>query len=359
MKIRHTQNENLGKTFEVFTSIERDIYIVGRNKYGLSTARLLENNNKCFMGFLDDYCPTLHYEGYRVYKSSEIKESSVIINCVVEGRTWDVQNWIESKKPTETLDYFALQQIFFAQLAPIDFLKEGDKNLIENSLEDLNTIYHILADDQSKFEFENIINFRYNRDKAFMRGFPVRLDEQYFEPFLNLEEAPVFIDGGGFDGQTSLEFIKRYGNYHAIHFFEPSSNAFESSKKNLYGFNRINYYNAGLWNRKGILRFNPLLDSASKIDENGPSQIDTTTIDGTINGYASFIKLDIEGAEKEAIEGAQHTIKKYKPNLAVCVYHNQADFTLIPELILRYRPDYKVYFRHYTQGVFESVMYFV
>ena len=72
-----------------------------------------------------------------------------------------------------------------------------------------------------------------------------------------------------------------------------------------------------------------------------------------------FIKLDIEGAEIEAINGAIATIKKFKPKMAVCIYHNQSDFIEIPKLALKLNPGYKIYVRHYTQGVFETVMYFV
>ena len=69
--------------------------------------------------------------------------------------------------------------------------------------------------------------------------------------------------------------------------------------------------------------------------------------------------MDIEGAEENAIRGGEKLIKKYKPKLAICVYHQQRDFLKIPELILSYNSDYKIYLRHYTQGVFETVMYFV
>lgn len=71
-----------------------------------------------------------------------------------------------------------------------------------------------------------------------------------------------------------------------------------------------------------------------------------------------MIKMDIEAAERAAIMGAKNIIAKYKPTLAICVYHRVDDFFRIPDLILGICGDYKLYFRHYSTGLVESVMYF-
>ena len=72
-----------------------------------------------------------------------------------------------------------------------------------------------------------------------------------------------------------------------------------------------------------------------------------------------FIKLDIEGAEQDAIDGAKNTIRKYKPILAICIYHKAEDWYKIPEKVLEIEKDYDIYLRHYMEGIFESVMYFI
>jgi FkbM family methyltransferase len=282
-----------------------------------------------------------------------------IINCVVEGRSWDVQHWIETLSKSNCMDYFSLQQAFSDELEPIEFLMQSDVEIIKNDFFVLNEIYSRLSDQQSKREFESVLNFRYNRDIRYMKDFNFRLKDQYFESFLDIDDNPVFIDGGGFNGQTSLEFSKLYPNYASIHYFEPSPEYFAVSKKVLQSTGKVQFYNSGLWSSKGIMQFNPSLNSASRFDENGGIRVATTTIDEAIIGKVSFIKLDIEGAEKEAIEGAENTIRSFKPAMAVCVYHKQEDYFKVPLLLLSYHPDYKIYFRHYTQGVFESVMYFI
>lgn len=73
----------------------------------------------------------------------------------------------------------------------------------------------------------------------------------------------------------------------------------------------------------------------------------------------TLIKMDIEGAEMLAIEGAKHTITTYHPRLALCVYHNVGDFWRIPLKIFSLRNDYRVHLRHYTESIYETVMFFI
>ncbi len=71
----------------------------------------------------------------------------------------------------------------------------------------------------------------------------------------------------------------------------------------------------------------------------------------------SFIKMDIEGAELEALKGAKNIIQKYAPKLAVCVYHKPEDMEEIPQLLLEYNPNYRFYLRHYSLTMNETVLY--
>lgn len=87
-------------------------------------------------------------------------------------------------------------------------------------------------------------------------------------------------------------------------------------------------------------------------------EVFVTTIDSVLNGgRADFIKMDIEGAELEAIKGAKNTIQKYHPQLAISVYHKTEDILELPKLILEYNPRYKLYLRHYSITDSETVLY--
>jgi hypothetical protein len=87
--------------------------------------------------------------------------------------------------------------------------------------------------------------------------------------------------------------------------------------------------------------------------------IEVDTIDNIVKQKVDYIKLDIEGAEQDAIDGAKETIRKYKPILAICIYHKAQDWYKIPKKVLEIQSDYKVYIRHYMEGIYETVMYFI
>ncbi len=74
-------------------------------------------------------------------------------------------------------------------------------------------------------------------------------------------------------------------------------------------------------------------------------------------GGVTFIKMDIEGAEYQSLLGALKTIKKYRPKLAICLYHKPEDIIEIPHIILSINPDYKLAIRHYTTCNWETVLY--
>ena len=83
------------------------------------------------------------------------------------------------------------------------------------------------------------------------------------------------------------------------------------------------------------------------------------SIDNVIKEEVTFIKLDVEGAELRTLMGAAETIKKYKPRLAISIYHKPEDIYEIPLLLMEYRPDYRFYIRHYTSYIWETVLYAV
>lgn len=73
----------------------------------------------------------------------------------------------------------------------------------------------------------------------------------------------------------------------------------------------------------------------------------------------TFLKMDIEGQEMAALAGARNAIVEHQPRLAICVYHRFDDLWKIPERVLSYRSDYAIYLRHYTEGITETVMFFL
>ncbi len=104
----------------------------------------------------------------------------------------------------------------------------------------------------------------------------------------------------------------------------------------------------------------------SEFSEISPGAVDIDSFDmTTLDGFVAdqkldrvdFIKMDIEGAERDALKGAEATIRKFKPKLAISTYHRPDDFWVIPLQIRDLRPDYKFAFGHHSPKNWESVIY--
>ena len=109
---------------------------------------------------------------------------------------------------------------------------------------------------------------------------------------------------------------------------------------------------------KKRLRFSADFNTGSKVTDDGQQLVDGMPLDSIIKENKAFIKMDIEGAEKEAILGAKRLIKNGSL-LALSAYHKAEDIRELPETIIDINPDYNFYLRHYTDTVFETVLYAV
>lgn len=87
--------------------------------------------------------------------------------------------------------------------------------------------------------------------------------------------------------------------------------------------------------------------------------ISVVAMDSIIKEKVTYIKLDIEGAELEALKGAQEIIKRDKPKLAICIYHKKEDMVEIPYFIKQLVPEYRLFIRHYSNNECETVLYAV
>ncbi len=167
------------------------------------------------------------------------------------------------------------------------------------------------------------------------------------------------MDVGGYDGMTTLGFIKRCPSYKKVYFFEPESDNYRLAKVNLADKRNIQLINKGC-SLKNDTAYLVADKDISVVSSEGDQRIELVALDSVIlEDENILIKMDIEGAEYEAILGCMNIIKKCNPTLAVSVYHSVSDFWRIPFLVLSINPNYKLFVRHYTETVYETVMYFV
>ena len=192
---------------------------------------------------------------------------------------------------------------------------------------------------------------------------PFAYGTQYFDlQEFEVGEEEVFVDAGCLDCATDLDFIEWCGgHYKHIYAFEPDRKSYEKCLEvaREKGIDNITIVNKGLWDCEEKLYFSHNDNSAlSQIVDKGTDEISVISLDDYLHmDRASFIKMDIEGAELKALKGAENIIKTYKPKLAISIYHKVNDFIDIPEYLLSIVPEYKFYVRHYSCYKYETILY--
>lgn len=185
---------------------------------------------------------------------------------------------------------------------------------------------------------------------------------QYFElPELEFRRCKneVFVDGGSYDGANSVRFAKWTDGNGKIWAFEPDIENIKRCEAR-FRAEEIGQYkliNKGLWSHETQLCFENNRNEGSHFHDGGKIVLPVTSLDEAVNERVSFIKLDIEGAEYEALSGATQMISKFKPKLAISVYHKKEDIWKLPELIIKMHPQYKLFLRHYSLDCVETVLY--
>lgn len=211
--------------------------------------------------------------------------------------------------------------------------------------------------------YEQCLWYGFKRENIFYppRRFLLAFAEgQYFD-FFEAGSNEVFVDCGAWNGATSVEFTRWAGeNYEKIYLFEaiPENKALIQNNLREAGVSDYELIMKGAWSMKTNLTFSNTLMPNAKFDEGGNYHVPVTSIDQILEGQkATFIKMDIEGSEYQAILGAQKTIKACQPRLAISVYHKKMDFFELPKLVLSINSNYQLAYRTYASAGDETILY--
>jgi FkbM family methyltransferase len=189
------------------------------------------------------------------------------------------------------------------------------------------------------------------------------------EYVLQAEQRDTVLDCGACWGDTALYFAHRVGAAGKVYSFEFIPNNIELFRTNL-NLNpalesRVTLIEQPVWEISGqkiYYRDNGPGSVASLTPmENQTGSTTTLTIDELVEreklSRVDYIKMDIEGAEPNALKGALDTIKRFRPKLAIAIYHSLSDFVNIPKWLINLGLDYKFYLGHYTIHAEETVFF--
>lgn len=335
---------------DINPSIKR--YVIGRNEQSIE---LIEKLN--IDGLIDDFSTDSFWQGIPVVKTEKVPTKALVANCSTSISPVRIKKHLDKSGITS----IGINEIVYFS----DGLIEKPKFQLEQIQDykahaaEYQNLFMLLEDNVSKKTLMDVLSYRLTANLKYMKTYDVRLQDQYFEDFLKLNKE-FFVDAGGYDGDTTEGFCDRYPNYQKVFFFEPSTMNMEAAKKRLRPYSNIEYRLEGLSNKADVLPFDAGAGSASAVRNIGSTTINVVPLDEIAQHQrVTFIKMDLEGWEMNALAGAARTIRANKPKIAIAVYHKAQDFREIPQFISSINEDYRLFLRHYTQGWSETIMYFV
>ena len=192
--------------------------------------------------------------------------------------------------------------------------------------------------------------------------------EKYYNTGLYvLRDDEVLYDCGAAHGDTFDGFKEAVGDrFKGAVLFEMERHCYEDLKESVKNDLRVHCMCCGVADENKTISINggSSLGGVS-LDNLASDAVDTDTVElRTIDSIVeetgiipTFIKMDIEGAEIGALRGAGNTIRRYSPNLGICVYHKNEDIIDIPSLIRSFNPNYNMYLRHFDCSPSELILF--
>ncbi|MBQ8665543.1 MAG: FkbM family methyltransferase [Lachnospiraceae bacterium] len=236
----------------------------------------------------------------------------------------------------------------------IEYINEHEK--------EFERLLNELADEESRKTLEGILNYRLTRKMEYLEKIRSKkrayIDDSIISArFKKMINDRSIIDAGAFDGDSLVEFLQVFEGCRSYYCYEADKSNVEILKNREHKPDvSIRVIQKALIDKSGLeLKFSGS-GLSGRIGDDG-YVVETTTIDDSEILSLGFVKMDIEGAERDALEGGRRTIAQNKPILAVCAYHLQDDLLVLPRVIKSIYSGYNLYLRHYLLSSGETVLY--
>ncbi len=224
---------------------------------------------------------------------------------------------------------------------------DGYSILVSDPLEKMNPIVRKIPEESVLYVQDHLVG---------------RCGWQYFDYF-SPAGTESFIDGGSLDGKTTLDFIKWCkGDYSKIFAIDPNPLVRDACEQSLQqvSIEKIHFFEAALWREECTMKFDVGTDARcdAALSPYGQVSVQCISIDQMVGlNDITFIKLDVEGAELPALQGAQKCINRCKPRMAVSIYHSPHAFIDIMKYLHGLVPEYHFSIRHYHSDCIETILY--
>jgi len=264
-----------------------------------------------------------------------------------------------------------LKVVSFASLSwayPEAFLPHGALELpfrIYEEAEHVRSVISLWADDTSRSEYLAQLRWRTSLNPDVLPAHLPR-DQIYFpNDLVSLSRDEVFVDCGAFDGDTIREFLKRRGpSFKHMIAIEPDPANYQRLRAYCSTLPRrirrkTTTMQVAVGSRRGPVRFNATGTAASAVGS-GSTEVEGVPLDEVLSDNApTYIKMDLEGTELDALLGARRVMEEASPILAICLYHRQEHLWRIPLFIDSVSRRYSLFLRRYSDDCWEQVCYAV
>lgn len=346
----------------------RKIVIYGAGDFGRDLARALLRQGASALGFLDQKGNGREaVPGLRVFRpdSSEARswlaEKPVAIIGVFNfaASIREIKEALTARGYSKVLTPMEVYPHVCEELGLRFWL--GTSRDYAEAVAPIKRAFGLWADEPSKRLFLETLMFRLEPDLTSL-SVVSSVDNQYADATVPRWKQPLrMVDGGAYVGDSIQSLAAHKYVFDAIYAFEPDAANFKALRAgvpDMVGSAQISLWPCGLWSSSCRLTFSEDGGSGSKLSQGGTSIVPVVSLDDVlIHQQVNLIKLDIEGAEAEALAGARGVIARDRPGLAVCLYHHPQHLWSIPLWVESLKLDYRMYCRVYQQNGYETVLY--
>lgn len=341
------------------------VWIFGAGGFGRSLAKACLSHGLEVLGFIQTHPQTSVLDGLPVFSWNETPgcDRSIPLLIGIFNRDTPLDS-LRSTAYEAGFSQVCMPWNYYGQLKEFlgwRYWLESPKTLLAYE-DSLAWCYDRLADDTSRTCLRRCVSFRLGLDlnwSSFRHP-----EDQYFNqisiPSLRGRHIS-YVDGGAYIGDSFRKLLTSYPDFavQCAWLFEPDSSNYAQMIKAVRTMD-VNCFCVplGLSDRAQILSFSGGVGEAGRFDADGNGSVATVGLDELLGSQEiDFIKLDIEGAEAEALRGAARIIDKHRPVLAISCYHKPNDLWELPQLIDQLANGYKLFLRQHAYNSFDSVLY--
>ncbi len=347
---------------------EENFVLFGAGPLGKMTLRRLQAAGVEPVAFADnnERLWGTRIEGIEVFSKAEAIERfgkhAAFVVTIYNGSA--VREQLRREGCERVVPFVALWLKHAEQFVP-DLGVDLPQNLLQHEA-GIRVCYELVADEASRKEILDQLRWRFWLDDAGMSR-PLPAKDTYIPNEL-IAPAPggeAYVDCGAYDGASIRDFLAHaQGPVKHLYATEPDPGSRELLAKfaatlpaELQG--QFTVWPYALGSERGTVRFAAVGDVTSKVGS-GEMEVECRTFDDLPWTVApTYIKMDIEGAEPEAIRGGARLWREKKPVIVACLYHRSEHLWEIPLLIHSLQPEYKIFLRRYAEENWETVCYAV